>query len=125
VGVRRFEDLVVWQLANELHLAIVRAADDSMRRRDFKFFDQLVAASRSISANIAEGFARYHSGDFGRFLHYARGSVAEVQTHLNEAEARAFIHPAMLAELRTLTGRIAAGLVALIRSLPDRPRDHR
>jgi four helix bundle protein len=125
VGVRRFEDLVVWQLANQLHLALVKIADGPAGRRDLRFFDQLLGASRSISSNIAEGFGRYGRSEFNRFLHYARGSVAEVQAHLNEAEARAFITPAVLVELRTLTRRIAAALVALIGSMSDEPRPRR
>jgi hypothetical protein len=38
---------------------------------------QFIDASDSISANIAEGFGRYHKKDKIKFYHYSRGSVLE------------------------------------------------
>jgi four helix bundle protein len=121
VGARRLEDLIVWQLANRLHGEIVQLSNRTSGPRDFRFFDQILSASRSISANIAEGFARYHPREFKRFLQYARGSVAELQVHLQEAEARHFISPELGVELQTLTRRIGAALTALITSIPPTP----
>jgi four helix bundle protein len=118
MGVRRFEDLEVWQLANELHLTLVGVSLHAPGRRDYRFFDQWLSASRSVSANIAEGFGRYRATEFVRFLQIARGSIAEVQVHLIEAEARALVDPAVAARMRTLAARIAAALIALIKSLP-------
>jgi four helix bundle protein len=124
VGVRRVEDLIVWQLADRLHGEVVKLSRMSSGRRDFKFFDQFLSASRSVPANIAEGFARYHPREFKRFLQYARGSVAEVQVHLREAESRRFISPQAAIDLRTLSRRVGAGLTALIRSIPPVPPNH-
>ena len=121
VGVRRLQELEVWQLANRLHLAIVRISATPRAQRDFRFFDQFLGASRSVPANIAEGFGRFRVKEFRQFLDYARGSIAEVQVHLIEAEARALVGPTTAAELRILTARIAAALTALIKSLPSKP----
>ena len=39
--------------------------------------EQFVTAADSISANIAEGFGRYHKKDKIKFYHYSFGSVKE------------------------------------------------
>lgn len=38
---------------------------------------QFIDAADSISANIAEGFGRYHKKDKIKFYHYSRGSTSE------------------------------------------------
>jgi four helix bundle protein len=40
---------------------------------------QLVRATDSIGANIAEGGGRYHKGDVIRFCYFARGSLRETR----------------------------------------------
>ena len=39
---------------------------------------QFIDAADSISANIAEGFGRYHKKDKVKFYHYSRGSSLEI-----------------------------------------------
>ena len=49
---------------------------------------QLVRSTDSISANISEGFGRYHFKDNRNFLFYARGSLYETNTWLTKAYNR-------------------------------------
>ena len=49
---------------------------------DFGLRDQIRRASVSIMANIAEGHRRRTNAEFANFLNMARGSAAEVQSHL-------------------------------------------
>jgi len=49
---------------------------------------QLVKAVDSISANISEGFGRYHFKDRKNFCYYARGSLFETKTWLIKAYNR-------------------------------------
>ena len=52
---------------------------------------QLVAAADSISANIAEGYGRYHYKENLRFCYYSRGYLEEVQDWLRKSYTRNLI----------------------------------
>lgn len=52
---------------------------------------QLVRATDSISANISEGFGRYHFKENKNFNYYARGSLFETKTWLYKAFNRKLI----------------------------------
>lgn len=49
---------------------------------------QLVRATDSISANVAESHGRYHYQDKKNFGYYARGSYEETKSWLRKAIAR-------------------------------------
>lgn len=52
---------------------------------------QLVRACDSISANIAEGFGRYHKKDKIKFYKYSYGSMEETKGWLRKATVRKLI----------------------------------
>ncbi|HVW12747.1 MAG TPA: four helix bundle protein [Mucilaginibacter sp.] len=52
---------------------------------------QFVNAADSISANIAEGFGRYHKKDKIKFYYYSLGSVKECTDWCNKAKLRNLI----------------------------------
>jgi len=63
--------------------------------------DQIKRASKSIPANIAEGFAKKSSAkEFKRFLTIALGSSDEVVTHLRMVE---IISPYLALEAKSLS----------------------
>lgn len=75
-----FEDLIIWQKAQELAVKIYRLADtNKFIKNDFKLKDQLKGTSISISDNIAEGFEYNNNPDFNRFLRIAKGSCGETR----------------------------------------------
>ena len=53
--------------------------------------NQLVRAADSISANISEGFGRFHFKEQKQFFFYARGSLYETKTFVNLAHSRNLI----------------------------------
>ena len=78
-----FEDLIVWQKAQELAVKIYRLADtNKFIKRDFALRDQLKTSSISISDNIAEGFEYNNNPDFHRFLRIAKGSCGELRNKI-------------------------------------------
>ena len=52
---------------------------------------QLVRASDSIAANLAEGYGRFHFKENQKFCYYARGSTEESQTWIEKAARRGLI----------------------------------
>ena len=82
--VRSFEDLEVYQRAYRLALELHRVSLQFPRIEQYALADQIRRASKSICANIAEGFARQRSSsaDFHRFIVMALGSSDEMKVWL-------------------------------------------
>ena len=64
---------------------VYRCCRNTPLSRDFGLRDQLQRSAVSVMANIAEGFERKNPNEFRHFLRVARGSCAEVQSHLYAA----------------------------------------
>jgi four helix bundle protein len=84
-GVRRYSDLVTWQLAGAFKLEVYRLVRESpAASRHFKFRDQLLDSAGGPSKHIAEGFLRFSPADFCRFLDYAVSSLGEAESHVRD-----------------------------------------
>ena len=79
--IRSFEDLEVFQRAYRLSLEIHAASKAFPAHEQFELARQLRNASKSICANIAEGFGKqsHSTAEFARFLAIAIGSADEVR----------------------------------------------
>lgn len=76
----------------------------------YRLGDQILRAARSTTANIAEGYGRFHYLDNAKFCSNARGSVWEVIDHLITGEDEELIAPELLTEGRAL----ASSAIALL-----------
>src|SRR5215469_9213483 len=85
--IRHVEDLEVFRRAYRLSLEVHRASLEFPRIEQWALADQLRRATKSICANIAEGFSRqrYSAADYRRFLMMAIGSSDETQLWLRYA----------------------------------------
>lgn len=88
MNITRFEDILVWQKAQDIAVKIYGHFSKS---KDFGFRDQITRASVSISNNIAEGFERRTNPDFKRFLYFALASNSEVRSMLYLAQRLNFL----------------------------------
>lgn len=116
-SVRRFEDLIAWQKARALAVAIYRATGEGTFTRDFRLRDQIRAAAVSVMSNIAEGYERFSPADFCNFLRIARASCAEVRSQLYLASDIGHLAEDRSRELQQLAqgvGRIIGGLRASV-----------
>ncbi len=52
---------------------------------------QLIRAVDSVSANLSEGYGRFHFKDTNRFNYFSRGSLYETKTWLTKAYQRQLI----------------------------------
>ncbi|RSC94874.1 four helix bundle protein [Tenacibaculum singaporense] len=89
MGIKRFEDIIAWQKAQDFSLEVYKHFKSS---KEYSFKDQITRASVSISNNIAEGFDRSSNQEFIRFLYYALGSNSEVRSMLYLAVRLEFIY---------------------------------
>jgi four helix bundle protein len=79
-----FEDLEVFQRAYRISLAIHEKSMNFPKSEQYGLAEQIRRASKSICANIAEGFAkqRYSSSEFKRYIMIAIGSSDEMRVWL-------------------------------------------
>jgi len=80
--ITRFEDLEIWQEARRLAKEIHFISLETELKTDFRFRDQIKAASGSVMDNIAEGFERNGNLEFRQFLSIAKGSAGETRSQL-------------------------------------------
>ena len=80
--ITRFEDLEIWQEARRLAKEIHFISIETELKTDFRFRDQIKAASGSVMDNIAEGFERNGNLEFLQFLSIAKGSAGEIRSQL-------------------------------------------
>jgi len=80
-----FEGLDVWKDARVLRNKMALLVRTFPADEKFKLVDQLVRASRSVTANIAEGYGRFHFQENIQYCRQARGSLYEIIDHLTVA----------------------------------------
>ncbi|MGH7219311.1 MAG: four helix bundle protein, partial [Nitrospiraceae bacterium] len=111
--IERFEDLVAWQKARVLAQTVYKMTREHMFAKDIGLSSQVQRAAVSIMANIAEGFERNRSGEFHQFLSVAKGSCAEVRSHLYAAYDAGYLDKDCFTEVLVQSeevGRIIGGL---------------
>jgi four helix bundle protein len=82
MNIERFEQLLSWQKARDLNLAIYRLTNKELFSKDFGLKDQIRRSSVSVASNISEGFERNGNKEFIQFLSIAKGSLGELRTQL-------------------------------------------
>jgi four helix bundle protein len=114
MGVRKFEDLIAWQLSHEVQEEVFAFSAVKPACLDRNFRDQIQDSARSAPRNIAEGFARYYPKEFSRFLRIAAGSLQETRNHLLDAHDRGYLTSPELERLTRLTLRAFKATTRLI-----------
>jgi four helix bundle protein len=79
---KTFKNLVVWQKAHQLVLAIYSLSGSFPRSEIYYLTSQMRRAAISILANIAEGFKKRGISDKTRLLNVAQGSLEECRYYL-------------------------------------------
>jgi four helix bundle protein len=77
-----FKKLDVWQKARELTINTIRASESMSGSTGSLIRGQLIRATMSVPANIAEGSAKQSDREFARFVRIALGSATESENHL-------------------------------------------
>ena len=112
-----FRNLIVWQRAVELCVAIYKLTSVFPPSEQFGLTNQLRRAAVSIASNIAEGYGKSSRGKYLQFLGHARGSNFEVQSQMVIARKLGFGVEADLQHSDDLATEVGKMLVSLMKKL--------
>ena len=118
--IRSFRDLIVWQRARQLARASEALCENLPQRVRPWLGDQILRASFSITGNIAEGRGRLSKAENVRFLLIARGSLNELESHVEQASDLGYLTVDSTRLVRDLATEVGRMLNAQIRKLSGR-----
>ena len=100
-----FRDLEVWKKCRKIRRTIWKLCKGFPSEETYRLTDQMIRVSRSSTANIAEGYGRFHFQENIQFCRQARGSLYEVIDHILVAEECEYIEhtlaDAIIDEIKT------------------------
>ena len=114
---KSYRDLLVWQRAIELTVALYKLTRSFPKEEVFGLTSQLRRASVSVASNIAEGYGRGSKGEYRNFLGMARGSALEVQTQIVIARELGLGEPSQIAGAEKLADETGRMLWAMMQKL--------
>ena len=88
---KSFEELECWKRAAVLRKDIGILVKTFPKEEKFRLIDQTIRCSRSVTANIAEGYGRFHYQEFAQFCRQSRGSLYELIDHFTVAFDESYI----------------------------------
>ena len=113
-----FEELECYKLARELRKEVSGFCKTLPREEEYRLKDQIVRSSRSVTANIAEGYGRHHHQENIQFCRTARGSLTETLDHLIVALDDGYLANDNYASTRSLlenTWKVLNGYIAYLK----------
>lgn len=99
---RSFKDLEVWRFCRDLRVEVWGLCKGFPQEERFRLSDQMIRASRSVTANIAEGHGRFNYQENIRFCRMARGSLSEVSDHLSVASECGYVSEEVYRQIEEL-----------------------
>ncbi|MCB0755324.1 MAG: four helix bundle protein [Flavobacteriales bacterium] len=90
-GYRSFKDLECWKACLEVRRWLASVVKSFPKEERYELVSQMKRASRSTTANIAEGYGRFHFQENIQFCRTSRGSLYELIDHLSVAVDEEYI----------------------------------
>jgi four helix bundle protein len=118
--IKKFEELRCWQEARNLVKEIYLISEFGKLSRDFDTKSQLKRAALSTMNNIAEGFGKFSSREFIRYLDTANNSASEVKSILYVLSDLEYLDTEKVREIQLKADEVKALCLALIRYLNKR-----
>jgi len=95
-----FYDLPVYKTCREYRKNLSLIINQFLPKwEEYNLKAQLIRSARSVTANIAEGFGRFHHQENIQFCRQARGSLTETMEHLITAFDEKYINEELLTKL--------------------------
>lgn len=118
-----FRDLEAWKAAREFRKQVAVIVQTFPKYEQYQLTQQITNSSRSVSANIAEGYGRYHYKETTKHCRIARGSLDETLDHLIEAHEETYIDRGQLDAMTALhekCRKLLNGYINYIERLADK-----
>lgn len=115
--IEKFEDLRCWQAARQLVKMVFLASMTGKLAKDFDTRDQIRKAALSSMNNIAEGFGRFGTKDFIKFLNISQSSALEVMSMLYVLSDLEYLVEDKISEIRLKAIESRNLTLALVRYL--------
>ena len=116
--VRNYKELIVWQKSMTVIKQIYSLVKRLPKEEFFALSDQMRRCSISIASNIAEGQQRGSGAEFTRFITYAQGSRAELETQLLACVSIGYLTEDEISETMNLLEEINKMLSSIQKNLP-------
>ena len=117
---RTFEDLECWQVCRELRIFAAKACKELPKEEEYRLKDQILRSARSMTANTAEGYGRFHYQENIQYCRNARGSAYEVLDHFIAGVDENLIPEDALSQCRILVEKSVKLLNGYIRYLESK-----
>ena len=119
MGVKSYEDLVVWQYGHAVTLEVYRWTKAFPPEEKYSMVQQMRRAASSVPANIVEGFARRKAHDKARLYNIAEASAEEVSYWIRLASELSYGDPVGLRDKVKSTVKMLRRLVDVTLSNPS------
>lgn len=114
-SIRSFRELIVWQKSMDAAMQVFGLTRGFPKTELFSLTDQILRSSRSVAANIAEGWRkRRYPAAWVNKLNDSEGEAAETQTHLDVALRCGYIPAEDHHRLDSLYEEVLSMLVQMI-----------
>ncbi|MNU48409.1 hypothetical protein D3C71_373240 [compost metagenome] len=113
-GIRRFEELNIWQKNREFSKEIHSIFKYKNRFEERALSNQIIRSSSSIMDNIAEGFERGGNKEFLQYLWISKASAGESRSQLYRALDFGMIQELEFLELKSKAEMLSVGIYRLI-----------
>jgi four helix bundle protein len=115
--IKSHRDLIAWQKSMDLVVMVYKATEGFPRHELYGLTSQIRRAASSVPANIAEGQGRRSKTEFRQFLGNARGSLLELDTHVELALRLSYLTQAQYGRINEQLVEVGKILNGLLRSL--------
>lgn len=88
---KTFQELDCWKLARQLRRDTSSIVKTFPEEEKYRLKDQMLRCSRSVTANIAEGFGKFYLKDNIRYCRNSKGSLFELLDHFVVARDEEYI----------------------------------
>ena len=114
------EDLICWQLSDQLRQLIIEHTKAGEAAKDFRFTSNLRDAISSACRNQSEGFYKFRHKEQKPYFRTARASLGETKDGIRDGRQRGYFSTETADEMTKLCGRAMIANLRWLKSL-DRP----